>query len=107
MRCLYVIAHPEATHHVRGLVGGWFDSHLTERGHRQAELIGRRIRHLVPAQTEVELHSSDLTRAAQTAETVGRQLHLLYEGALTAHTTGVQPAAFSVAREAAAALLAR
>ena len=74
MRCLYVIAHPEATHHVRGLVGGWFDSHLTERGHRQAEVIGRRIRHLVPAQTEVELYSSDLTRAAQTAEAVGRHL---------------------------------
>jgi 2,3-bisphosphoglycerate-dependent phosphoglycerate mutase len=74
MRCLYVIAHPEATHHVRGLVGGWFDSHLTERGHRQAELIGRRIRHLVPAQAEAELYSSDLTRATQTAETVGRHL---------------------------------
>ena len=74
MRCLYVIAHPEATHHVRGLVGGWFDSHLTERGRHQAELIGRRVRHLVPAQAEVELCSSDLTRAAQTAEAVGRHL---------------------------------
>jgi AcrR family transcriptional regulator len=31
----------------------------------------------------------------------------LAHGVLTAHTTGVQPAAFSVAREAAAALLAR
>ncbi|WP_225997918.1 TetR/AcrR family transcriptional regulator [Myceligenerans pegani] len=40
-------------------------------------------------------------------ETIGRQIHLLYEGALTAHTTGVQPNAFATARSAAAALLAR
>lgn len=40
-------------------------------------------------------------------EAVGRQIHLLYEGALTAHTTGVQPNAFATARSAAAALLVR
>ncbi|GAB3160956.1 TetR/AcrR family transcriptional regulator [Myceligenerans halotolerans] len=40
-------------------------------------------------------------------ETIGRRLHLLYEGALTAHTTGVQPEAFATARATAAALLAR
>ena len=74
MKHLYVIAHPEAAHHVRGLVGGWFDAELTELGHRQAELIGRRIRDLVPEGADVELYSSDLTRAAQTAEAVGRHL---------------------------------
>ncbi len=36
MRNLYVVTHPEATHHVDGLVGGQFDSELTTRGLRQA-----------------------------------------------------------------------
>ncbi|MBO0608491.1 TetR/AcrR family transcriptional regulator [Myceligenerans salitolerans] len=43
----------------------------------------------------------------QDPATIGRQIHLMYEGALTAHTTGVQPEAFLTARAAAAALLAR
>ena len=47
MKHLYVIAHPEAVPHVRGLVGGWFVSELTGLRNRQADLIGRRIRHLV------------------------------------------------------------
>jgi len=77
MKTLYVIAHPEATHHVRGLVGGWFDSDLTDLGRHQAELIGRRIRHLVPEHADVELYSSDLARAAQTAEAVGHHLGVI------------------------------
>jgi AcrR family transcriptional regulator len=40
------------------------------------------------------------------AEQVGAQLHLLYEGAIVAHTTGAQPGAFVTARAAAQALLA-
>ncbi|WP_291799342.1 hypothetical protein [Brevibacterium sp.] len=29
MRTLCVVTHPEATHHVHELVGGWHDSELT------------------------------------------------------------------------------
>jgi broad specificity phosphatase PhoE len=29
VRDVYVVAHPEATHHVEGVVGGWHDSQLT------------------------------------------------------------------------------
>lgn len=39
MRSIYVVTHPEATHHVDGLVGGWYDSELTDRGVRQAGAI--------------------------------------------------------------------
>ena len=39
MKHLYVIAHPEAVPHVRGLVGGWFVSELTGLRNRQAERI--------------------------------------------------------------------
>lgn len=33
-RSIYVVAHPEATHHVDGVVGGWHDSDLTAQGRR-------------------------------------------------------------------------
>ncbi len=72
MRALYVVTHPEATHHVDGLVGGWSDSVLTERGRVQAEAVAVRLRELVPADAAVQLWSSDLRRATQTAEIVGR-----------------------------------
>ncbi len=37
MTCIYLVTHAEATHHVDDIVGGWFDSALTERGHAQAQ----------------------------------------------------------------------
>jgi AcrR family transcriptional regulator len=40
------------------------------------------------------------------AEGLGAQVHLLYEGAMVAHTTRAQPDAFATARAAARALLA-
>lgn len=36
MRNIYIVAHPEASHHTEGVVGGWYDSVLTERGIRHA-----------------------------------------------------------------------
>ena len=74
MRRVYVVAHSESQHHVDGLVGGWYDSELTLRGHRQAEMIARRIRTLVPPGESVSLHSSDLKRAGQTAEHIAALL---------------------------------
>jgi probable phosphoglycerate mutase len=74
LRSLYVVTHPESVHHVTDLVGGWFDSELTDRGFRQAELIAERIRELVPDDAAVELYSSDLTRADQTARVIARKL---------------------------------
>ncbi|MBN1091859.1 histidine phosphatase family protein [Blastococcus sp. TML/M2B] len=74
MRRLYVVTHPEAEHHVSGLVGGWFDSALTGRGLRQAEVIATRIRELVPAGAPVEVHASDLIRTVQTATTIADRL---------------------------------
>lgn len=74
MRRVYVVAHPESQHHVDGLVGGWYDSELTPRGHRQAEMIARRIRTLVPPGESVSLQTSDLKRAGQTAEHIAAVL---------------------------------
>lgn len=72
MRWIYVVAHPEATHHVDDLVGGWYDSELTDLGHQQAEAIASRLRELVPTDAEIELYTSDLKRTAQTAEPIAK-----------------------------------
>lgn len=74
MRNLYVVTHPEATHHTDGLVGGWYDSELTARGRRHATAIATTIRSLVPDDARVEVFSSDLRRTARTAEAIGTAL---------------------------------
>ena len=70
MRTLYVVTHPEATHHVEGVVGGWHDSPLTPAGVRAAGAIARALRARIPDGAEVELFSSDLLRTVRTAEEV-------------------------------------
>ncbi|MFE7185269.1 histidine phosphatase family protein [Streptomyces erythrochromogenes] len=70
MRTLHVVTHPEATHHVEGVVGGWHDSRLTPAGVRTASAIARALRTRIPHGAEVELFSSDLQRTAQTAAEV-------------------------------------
>lgn len=74
MKHLYVVTHTEATHHTDGLVGGWYDSELTEQGRRQAARVGRRLRELIPEDAPVELHASDLKRASQTADAIAHVL---------------------------------
>ncbi len=86
MRTLYVIAHPEATHHVEDIVGGWHDSVLTPAGEEAAQAVAGALRDRIPAGAEVELYSSDLRRAWQTAEAVAGRL-------------GVQPVADKRLRE--------
>src|SRR3954468_658418 len=71
MKHLYVVTHPQATHHTEGLVGGWYDSELTGLGLRQAASIAQRLRELIPPEASVELYTSDLRRSAQTAEIIG------------------------------------
>lgn len=70
MRTLYVVTHPEATHHVEGVVGGWHDSQLTPAGIRAAVSIARALRAQVPDGAEAEVFSSDLQRTLRTAEGV-------------------------------------
>ncbi|WP_030777000.1 histidine phosphatase family protein [Streptomyces sp. NRRL S-920] len=74
MRSLYVIAHPEATHHIERVVGGWHDSHLTASGRTAAASIARALREQIPEGADVELISSDLRRARQTAQAAGELL---------------------------------
>lgn len=55
MRTLWVVTHPEATHHVDDLVGGLFDSSLTEVGRNHAELIAAELRRRIPTSDDVSL----------------------------------------------------
>ena len=70
MRSLYVVTHPEATHHVEGVVGGSHDSTLTDAGKNAAAAIARSLRAEIPVGANVELISSDLLRTSQTADMV-------------------------------------
>ncbi|MFC9252304.1 histidine phosphatase family protein [Amycolatopsis thailandensis] len=72
MRTVYVVTHPEATHHVDRVVGGWFDSELTPDGERAAAAVAESLRAKVP--DDVELYASDLRRTARTAEVIGERL---------------------------------
>ncbi len=74
MRTIYVVQHPEATHHVDRVVGGWFDSTLTPRGERDADAIARALRNAIPASAAPQLFSSDLRRTSQTAAAIGALL---------------------------------
>lgn len=73
MKNIYVVTHPEATHHVDGLVGGWFDSDLTDRGALQAEAIAEALAQRL-GDARVEVHSSDLLRARRTGEIITKRL---------------------------------
>jgi probable phosphoglycerate mutase len=73
MKNIYVVTHPEATHHVDGLVGGWFDSDLTDRGLRHAHAIADALAKRVGVAV-AEVYSSDLLRARRTADIVAQRL---------------------------------
>lgn len=76
MRNLYIITHPEATHHVENLVGGWYDSALTARGVEDARRIAAALTGLVSGDGGTLLFSSDLLRTRQTAATISELLGL-------------------------------
>jgi probable phosphoglycerate mutase len=69
-----VVVHPEATHHVEGLVGGWHDSDLTTVGVRDALAIAAAIRAEIPCGASADVSSSDLIRASRTAEAIAAPL---------------------------------
>ena len=73
MNRVILIQHCQSEHHVNGLSGGWTDTPLTELGRRQGAAIAARLKRDL-ADTPCQLYSSDLKRASQTAEILGREL---------------------------------
>ena len=70
MKKICLITHTEATHTVNNLVGGWYDSELTEVGRKQANALSSRVAEYGFDIATAQVYSSDLTRAKQTAEII-------------------------------------
>ncbi|MFE6969689.1 histidine phosphatase family protein [Isoptericola sp. NPDC057653] len=82
-RHLFVVAHPHAEHTAAGLVGGWYDSRLTDRGRADAHRVAAELRRRLDARREpsrpVRVTTSDLARAAEAADVVGAALGVAAE----------------------------
>ena len=75
MKHIIAIQHTQSIHHTNGMVGSWTDWDLTELGCQQAENIGKKLSEEL-AGKELVMYASDLKRAKQTAEIVGKHLGL-------------------------------
>lgn len=74
MKTIITIQHTQSIHHTNGMVGSWTDWELSELGLEQAEKIGRTLQSELTGKS-IALYSSDLLRAKQTAEKIGRHLN--------------------------------
>jgi len=72
---IITIQHTQSVHHTNGMVGSWTDWDLSALGKQQADTIGRNLAALA-GDTKYVLYASDLKRAVQTAQAVGRHLGL-------------------------------
>ena len=75
MKNIITIQHTQSVHHTNDMVGSWTDWDLSDLGRAQADNIGRNLEELV-GEAKFVLYSSDLKRAKQTAEAVGKYLGL-------------------------------
>ena len=75
MKTIITIQHTQSVHHTNGMVGSWTNWELSELGVRQANRIGEKLKEELSDKKFV-MYSSDLLRARQTAENVGKYLGL-------------------------------
>lgn len=75
MKTIITIQHTQSIHHTNGMVGSWTDWNLSELGKLQAESIGKKLSKELQNKSFV-MYSSDLARAKQTAEIVGKHLNI-------------------------------
>jgi probable phosphoglycerate mutase len=74
MKNLYIVTHTQSIHHIEKKVGGWYDTGLTEHGRKQAVNVARFLKQRIN-KDPVNLVSSDLKRAAETAVIIGDVLN--------------------------------
>ena len=67
MRNVYIVRHTESVHHVKDLDGGWYATHLTEKGKIQAKNIATSLFKEIKL-LGIPIYSSDLKRCVETAE---------------------------------------
>ena len=66
MMNIYVVTHTESVHHIKGLLGGWYDTSLTENGRSQAREIATALYDEI-GERNIPIYSSDLKRCVETA----------------------------------------
>lgn len=76
MSKIIIIQHCQSEHHINSLTGGWTDTPLTEWGRKQAEIIGLKLGKEFIHNEKYVLYASDLLRASQTAEIIGKHLNV-------------------------------
>ena len=72
MKNLFVVTHAQSIHHVENKVGGWYDTGLTAQGEADARVAADRLATLI-GDAPVEIFSSDLLRASQTATIIAHR----------------------------------
>ncbi|MBO9655163.1 MAG: histidine phosphatase family protein [Agrobacterium tumefaciens] len=78
MKNIFVVTHTQSIHHVENKVGGWYDTELTPRGRVDAEATAAKLMSLIGS-ASVEIFSSDLLRASQTAAILAEHLKRPFE----------------------------
>ncbi len=73
-KIIYTIQHTQSEHHVNGYVGAWGNWNLTELGKEQAHKIGEWLSAHEGCNGTFKMYSSDLNRAAQTADKIQKVL---------------------------------
>ncbi|MHC5234350.1 histidine phosphatase family protein [Brucella sp. LJL56] len=91
MKNIYVVTHTQSMHHLEGNVGGWYDTGLTPSGHIDAVATAQRLASIV-GDRDVEIFSSDLSRASQTAITIASRL-----GQPVIETAGLREISYGIA----------
>lgn len=89
MKTIITIQHTQSIHHTNGMVGSWTDWDLSDLGKQQAENIGKKLCEELQGR-KILMYSSDLARAKQTAEIVGRYLGIVpsFDAALRERNLG-------------------
>jgi len=72
-KLILTIQHTQSVHHGNGMVGSWTDLELTELGKEQANRIGKKLKEEL-GENKFVMYSSNLLRAKQTAEIIGKYL---------------------------------
>lgn len=77
---IILVRHGEATHHINNLTGGWTDSSLTEKGKMQLAAVGNKLAEdFAGKKINLRILASDLKRAVESAEIIGRALKNNYK----------------------------
>jgi len=76
MKELVLVRHGESEHLVKGIVGGWSDLPLTDRGRQQISITANRLKELFASRIEI-IYASDLRRASESAEIINEKLEVL------------------------------